>query len=113
MIESFKIFDTGREIGGAFKFSNDLPDVEFLAEKVVDGETLIIKDLAIFTNRTYGNELAKQFGTEAILIALDKLKAFVLKQGFKNLRIIAERVEGSSSAKSGKLIDITIKLSSQ
>jgi RHS repeat-associated protein len=80
--------------------------VDVLAEVVVQGDKLVLKDLVI-----YGRGAEPLTGlTREMLGALSKVKEVARSLGFKQLQIIAKRVASSTSANPGHIVDVTIKL---
>ena len=80
--------------------------VDFLAETVVEGETLLLKDVVV-----YGRGPSNLTGlTREALAARTQLINEAKAWGFKKLRITGQRVQSSSSANPGHVIDITIDL---
>ncbi len=80
--------------------------VDLLAETVVVGDTLILKDIVVFgrsESRLTG--LAKE-ALAARTQLIEEAKAL----GFKELKIIGQRVASCSSANPGHTIDITVDL---
>ena len=77
-----------------------------LAEVVVEGDTIHLKDVAIFPRTA---EPLTSLNRE-ILAARTRLARDARQLGFKHLRITGKRVPTSSSAKPGKEIDVTIDL---
>jgi hypothetical protein len=80
--------------------------VGLLAELVVEGTTLVLKDVIV-----YPIGASKLTGIEKeVRAALTQLKHEAREWGFERLRIIGYRVPGSSSANPGHTIDTTINL---
>jgi hypothetical protein len=77
--------------------------IDMLAEVVVDGDTLHLKDVAIFPRTA--EPLTGPY--PEILAARTQLAS---EMGFKQLRITGKRVATSSSAHLGKEIDVTSAL---
>ncbi len=80
--------------------------VDLLAEILVEGDTLILKDITV-----YGRSQTKMTGLGKAAFAarsqlIDEAKAL----GFNTLRIMGQRVQSSSSANPGHLVDITVDL---
>lgn len=84
--------------------------MEFLANKVVNGKTLELTDAILYPQGAKGNEMAGEFGKEAITSILDKLKEYAKSQGFEKLRITYQRAANSSSADPGHTVDKTFDL---
>lgn len=77
-----------------------------LAEVVVDGETLHLKDVSVF-----GRSDRPLTGlTRELLAAREELVAAAREAGFRQLRITGQRVATSTSAHPGKLVDVIIDL---
>ena len=72
--------------------------VDFLAETVIKGDTLILKDVAVFGRK--GNEALTGLQKD-IFRGAAQLKDFARQQGFKRLEIKGTRVQTSSSARPG------------
>lgn len=80
-----------------------------LAEVVVEGERLTLKDIVVF-----GREAQPLTGlTKDVLAARSQLVSRAKELGFKELRITGTRVPNSSSANPGKQVDIIIDLTRQ
>ncbi len=80
--------------------------VDVLAEIVVQGDKLVLKDLVI-----YGRNAEPLTGlTREMLGALSKVKEVARAAGFKELQILAKRAATSTSANPGHIVDVTIKL---
>ena len=77
--------------------------VDFLAETVVKGDTLILKDVAVFGRK--GNEALTGLQKE-IFRGSAQLKDFARQQGFKRLEIKGTRVPTSSSARPGHDVNL-------
>ncbi|WP_372859525.1 two-partner secretion domain-containing protein [Pseudomonas protegens] len=76
--------------------------VDFIAETVIRGETLVLKDVAV-----YGQGSAALTGLQReIFRASSELKEFAKQQGFKRLEIKGTRVENSSSARPGHDVNL-------
>lgn len=80
--------------------------VDVLAEIVVEGDSLTLKDIAIFGR---GKEALSGL-TREILAARTQLANEARELGFKVLKITGRRVETSTSANPGKTVNITIDL---
>lgn len=81
--------------------------VGVIAEVVVQGEKLVLKDVAVYptaSSQPLTGVYRELLGARSQL--LNELKS----QGFKHLQIIGERVPNSTSANPGRAIDITIKI---
>jgi hypothetical protein len=80
--------------------------VDLLAETVVEGDTLILKDVAI-----YGRSSTSLTGlTKEALAARTQLVEEAKALGFKTLKITGRRMESGSSGNPGHAIDITVDL---
>jgi hypothetical protein len=80
--------------------------VGFLAETVVEGDTLVLKDVVV-----YGEGTTPLTGlTREALAARTQLMAEAKALGFKKLRITGQRVQSSSSGNPGHTIDVTLDL---
>lgn len=80
--------------------------VGFLAEIIVEGDTLILKDVAVYGE---GTTPLSNLAREAFA-ARDQLIKEAKAHGFKKLRITGRRIEGSSSGNPGHAIDVTVDL---
>jgi hypothetical protein len=103
--------NTGRAVpktGDLFERTFQTPKgpVDLLAETVVEGDTLILNDVAV-----YGRSPSNLTGlTKEALAARTELIEEAKALGFKKLRITAQRVPNSSSGNPGHAIDITVDL---
>ncbi len=80
--------------------------VDVLAEIVVQGDKIVLKDIAI-----YGRGSEPLTGlTRELLGALSALKEEAKALGFKQLQIIGKRVGTSSSANPGHSVNVTVNL---
>ncbi len=96
------------ETGDLFErtFQTSKGPVDLLAETVVEGDTLILKDLVV-----YGRSPANLTGlTMEALAARTQLIEEARSLGFKTLKITGQRTQGSSSGNPGHLIDIAVDL---
>jgi len=87
-------------------FPTSKGSVDFLAEVVFEGNTLILRDVVVF-GRSPSNlsGLAREaFAARTQLI--EEAKAL----GFQNLRITGQRISSSSSGNPGHATDITVDL---
>lgn len=82
-------------------------DVGVLAQVVVNGRELVLKDVAIFGMK--GN-LVNQVGVRDFVAAKSELARQAAADGFQFLRIVAERSLQSSSGNPGHAIDIVVPL---
>ena len=91
--------------GELFERSYETPDgtVDVLAEIVVDGRRLELRDIAIYPRRA--GRLAVP--TERLLRWLRDLEAEVRSAGFVELRITETRLSG---ARRGRRVDVLIRL---
>jgi hypothetical protein len=80
--------------------------VDMLAEMAVEGDTIHLKDVAVFPRS--GEPLTGL--SQEILAARTELVNDARQMGFKHLRITGHRVPTGSSANPGKTIDLTIEL---
>jgi hypothetical protein len=80
--------------------------VDFLAEVVVEGDTLILKNVVV-----YGRSPFRMTGlTKEALAARTQLIKEAKAFGFKTLKLAGQRVQSSSSGNPGHPIDITVDL---
>lgn len=96
------------ETGDLFErtFQTAKGPVDLLAEIVVEGDTLILKDVVVF-----GRSASNLTGlTKEALAARTQLVEEARALGFKKLRITGQRVPSSSSGNPGHIIDITVDL---
>lgn len=101
--------------GGAVPKTGDLFERTFqtpkgpvglLAETVVEGDTLVLKDVVV-----YGEGTTPLTGlTREALAARTQLIEEAKALGFKKLRITGQRIQSSSSGNPGHPIDITVDL---
>jgi hypothetical protein len=82
-------------------------DVTVLAEASVSGRQLTLNAVTIGGR---AEDLVNEVGAGAFIRAKDGLAKWAAGHGFDTLRIVGERVAGSSSANPGKVIDVTINL---
>ena len=80
-----------------------------LAEVAIEGDTIHLKDVALFPRTA---EPLSGLGKE-LLVARTQLANEAKQLGFKRLRITGKRLVTSSSANPGKEIDVTIDLTAQ
>jgi hypothetical protein len=95
--------------GALFEWAVDVVDlrIEVLAEVVVAGDELQLRDIAIFPA---GAEQAS-VGTAALLVALRRdLIPEIRAAGFRRLRITGTRLSG---ARPGRTLEISIDLSEE
>ena len=81
--------------------------IDAIAEIEVHGERLILKDMAMYSNE---GDIPNQIGTGEIFKWLKDVKKQARNQGFKELQIIAQRAEHSTSANPGHIIDRVFNL---
>jgi hypothetical protein len=81
--------------------------VEMMAEVEIQGSTLHLKNLAVYPKGTQG-QLA--VGMKEVLRMRKQLMDEAKALGFDELRLSGQRVESSSSANPGKMVDETIDL---
>ena len=80
--------------------------VDLLAEVIIEGDTLTLKEVAI-----YGRSATNLSGlTREALAARTQMIAEVKGMGFRSLRITGRRVASSSSGNPGHAIDPTVDL---
>lgn len=80
--------------------------VDLLADIVVEGDTLILKDVVV-----YSRSPSSLTGlTRDALAARTQLIEEAKVLGFKKLRITGQRIQSSSSGNPGHTIDITVDL---
>jgi RHS repeat-associated protein len=106
-IVDFAIQKTEEHVGGSFKFENGF-EIEFIANKTANGETLSLKDIVLYPKNAVGNELKNKFGPSQMKEVLNKLKGFAKDEGFSKLEVQFERAKNSSSAKPGKEVSTTL-----
>lgn len=97
-------------LGAAFKNSDGI-EIGFLAEKGIskDGKTLSLSDVVMYGLDAKGNELKNKIGS-TVLGYRDAIAKWAKSQGFETLNISGTRAAGSSSAKPGKQVNLTIDL---
>ena len=81
--------------------------IDALAEVEVEGDRLILKDLAIYSNE---GDIPNQIGASEFKTWLNTVKEQAKNQGFKELQIIAQRAEHSTSANPCLVINKIIQL---
>ena len=87
-------------------FQTSKGPVDFLAETVVEGDTLILKNVVV-----YGRSPTNLTGlTKDALAARTQLIEEARALGFKTLKITGQRVQSGSSGNPGHPIDITVDL---
>ena len=72
--------------------------INALAEVEIEGEQLILKDIAVYAD---GGDIPNQIGSRALTTWLRTIKEWAKHQGFKELHILAQRAEHSTSANPG------------
>jgi RHS repeat-associated protein len=85
------------------EFATGAGTVSMMAEAVISGKTLHLKDIAVYPKDASN----LQVGTKGMLELLGRLKVEAGRQGFKELRITGLRFSG---AKPGKEVDLLIDL---
>lgn len=75
--------------------------IDAIAEVEIDGDRLTLKDVAIYSNE---GDIPNQIGVNEFMKWLDVVKKQAQSQGFKELQIIAQRAEHSTSANPGHVI---------
>lgn len=88
-----------------FEWSVDLEHatIELLAEPIVEGKTLHLKDIAVYPRATDTADI----GARAVLTIRNQLTERARRAGFARLRVTGTRLSG---AKRGRTVDITIDL---
>ena len=81
--------------------------IDALAEVHVDGKRLVLKDIVIYTN---SGDMPNEIGTKPFLKWLNSIKQQASNQGFEELQIIGQRVQNSTSANPGSIINRIMKL---
>ena len=76
--------------------------IEALAEIEIDGDRLILRDIAIYSNE---GDIPNRIGASAMKKWLDSVKEAARSQGFKQVQIIGQRAQHSTSANPGSIID--------
>ncbi|SHN08268.1 RHS repeat-associated core domain-containing protein [Chitinophaga sp. CF418] len=101
----------GNMIGGEIVYPDGKIN-DFLAYRNVfsDGKTLELTTFILYPRGVPGNELKNEFGREAMLETLELFMQDAKEHKFDNFRIQFERAKRSSSAKPGKVVDVTIDL---
>lgn len=82
-------------------------EIGVLTETVVEGDTLILKDVSIYSNV---GDIKNQVGVKDFVQLKNIFSQSAKEQGFKVLKIIAKRMPNSTSANPGHGIDITVDL---
>ncbi|SFD83956.1 hypothetical protein SAMN05518672_103451 [Chitinophaga sp. CF118] len=75
-----------------------------------NGETLELKDAALYIDGLDNKEAAREMGTRGTVSLLNILKDRARTEGFKKLRIQYQRTEKSSSKNPGHTEDKTMDL---
>ena len=89
-------------------FQTSKGPVDFLAESVLEGETLLLRDVVVYgRGPSHLTGLTKEAFAARVQI-INEARAW----GFLKLKITGRRVQNSSSAKPGHMVDITIDLKS-
>jgi len=96
---------TPLKTGDYFEHTIDTPKgpVDILADVVADGDTLTLKDISIFGR----GDGPLEGLTKEVFKGKTEIFDQAREMGFKKIRILGERIEGSTSANPGKIIDIT------
>ena len=81
--------------------------IDALAEVEVEGDRLILKNLPIYSNE---GDIPNQIGASEFKTWLNTVKEQAKNQGFKELQIIAQRAEHSTSANPWHVINKIIQL---
>ncbi len=84
--------------------------IDALAEIEIEGNRLILRDLAIYSNQ---GDIPNQIGVSEFKKWLKAIKEDAGNQGFKELQIIGQRVQHSTSANPGSIINRVFKLKSK
>ena len=87
-------------------FNTSKGPIDLLAEVVVEGDAIHLKDMAIFA--TSAEPLTGL--TKEVFAARTQLAGAMKQLGFIQLRMTGKRIASSSSVYPGKEIDITIDL---
>ncbi|GLC30966.1 peptidoglycan-binding protein [Clostridium omnivorum] len=82
-------------------------EIGTLADTIVEGDTLILKDISIYSNV---GDIKNAVGAKDFVQMKNQIAQLAKEQGFKTLKILGERVMNSTSANPGHGIDITIDL---
>lgn len=88
-----------------FEWSADLESatIELLAEPIAKGETLHLRDIAVYPRATDTADI----GARAVLTIRNQLMTRAKRAGFSKLRVPGTRLSG---AKEGRAVDLTIDL---
>jgi hypothetical protein len=76
-----------------YRFDTEAGAIGFLAEVEIDGDTLHLKDIAVYP---VGPAAALEAGTPAIWRSLRILEDLARQQGFVKLRITGQRLTGAN-----------------
>ena len=76
--------------------------IEALAEIEIDGDRLILRDIAIYSNE---GDIPNKIGASAMKEWLGSIKEAARGQGFKQVQIIGQRAQHSTSANPGSIIN--------
>lgn len=79
--------------------------IELLAEPIAEGETLHLKDIAVYPRAADTADI----GTRAVRTIRNRLATQARRAGFSKLRVTGTRLCG---AKKGRTVDLTIDLTS-
>lgn len=94
-IEQNLLFEWSIELGHA--------TIELLAEPIAEGETLHLKDIAVYPRAADTADI----GTRAVRMIRNRLATRARRAGFLKLRVTGTRLSG---AKKGRSVDVTIDL---
>ena len=94
-IEQNLLFEWSIELGHA--------TIELLAEPIAEGETLHLKDIAVYPRAADTADI----GTRAVRMIRNRLATRARRAGFSKLRVTGTRLSG---AKKGRSVDVTIDL---
>lgn len=94
-IEQNLLFEWSIELGHA--------TIELLAEPIAEGETLHLKDIAVYPRAADTADI----GTRAVRMIRNRLATRARRADFSKLRVTGTRLSG---AKKGRSVDVTIDL---
>ena len=103
-----KIFENGKDFESSIKYNGT--QIDALAEVEINQTELILKNITIYSK---GAEATNQIGARAFLQWQNSVINIAKEQGFTTLRIMGERVAGSSSANPGKVVEYIIDLTTR
>lgn len=101
----YPLFENGKYFERVFDVE-DVGKVRVLADTVIDGKKLHLKDFIVYPDGADELEL----GTKRIVKYRNKIIDEARSAGFEELRITAERLTGAREGKKGKLVDLIIDL---